>query len=342
MLVARGANDDKGQLYAAVTALHAWHESGGPPSTVVLIAEGAEEIGSPGLPAALTAVARRVRPDVVLACDTEQSAGGVPAITVSQRGQASLLLQIDAGGGPVHAGRLGGAVVDPSLVLAQVLIRLEAALPPGSNDQSQPGRRPPAVPPRTDQVIRRLASGRATRGSGLDQRISNGSALTVVRLQAGSGRAAVPARATARLDVRLPPQASARAAVTRLTRVAQRSAPPGVAIQLSAGPVNPGFAAMPRRETLAAVDAACRAVYGRPVTLVRSGGSLPAALLLAQAFGDVPVLLGLGTAGGGAHGPDEHLDVPGWIRAVRLLVRLIAQPVVAQPGARSDAERGSR
>jgi succinyl-diaminopimelate desuccinylase len=74
------------------------------------------------------------------------------------------------------------------------------------------------------------------------------------------------------------------------------------------------------------VDAACRAATGSPVRLVRSGGSLPAATLLADAFGTTPLLLGLGTPGGGAHGPDEHLDVAGWSAAVDLLVRLLGRP----------------
>lgn len=331
-LVARGANDDKGQLFAAVAALRAWRESGGVPSTVVLIAEGAEEIGSPGLWPALTAIARRVRPDLILACDTEQSADGVPAITVSQRGHASLLLQVDCGGGPVHAGRLGGAVVDPSLVLAQILLRIPASLPAGTPGLLRPRRGSPAVHPQSDRMIRRLAAGRAMQGHSLNQKITNGAALSVVRLQAGTGRAAVPARAAARLDVRLPAGADVRGVVTRLARIARQAAPPGVAVQLTAGAMSPGYAAVPRREALAAVDAACRAVYSYPVALVRSGGSLPAARLLAEAFGVVPVLLGLGTPGGGAHGPDEHLDVPGWALAVRLLVRLAAQPVRFGPG----------
>ncbi len=76
-----------------------------------------------------------------------------------------------------------------------------------------------------------------------------------------------------------------------------------------------------------AVNDACRAVYGRPLSLVRSGGTLPAARLLADSFGLAPLLLGLGTPGGGAHGPDECLDVAGWAQAVRLLVRLLARPV---------------
>jgi acetylornithine deacetylase/succinyl-diaminopimelate desuccinylase-like protein len=349
MLIGRGANDDKGQLFAVVAALRAWREAGGLPSTVVLIAEGAEEIGSPGLRAALTSLAPRVRPDLILACDTEQSSDGVPTITVSQRGQASLLLQVDTGGGPVHAGRVGGAVVDPSLVLAQVLLRMQAALQCGVvfrplEEPCRPGgqRGGPVIRPQSDAMIRWLAGGRATQGRALDQKITNGSALSVVRMRAGTGRAAVPAQAAARLDVRLPAETNVRAAVRLLACVARYTAAPGVAVQVTARAMSPGFAAVPRPEALAAVDAACRAVYGKPVALVRSGGSLPATRLLAQAFGLVPVLLGLGTAGGGAHGPNERLDVIGWALAVRLLVRLLAQPVQTSTRARPGTDRRMR
>jgi acetylornithine deacetylase/succinyl-diaminopimelate desuccinylase-like protein len=332
-LLARGANDDKGQLFAVIAALRAWRESGGVPSTVVVIAEGAEEIGSPGLQGALAAIAGRVRPDVILACDTERATDGVPAVTVSQRGHADLVLRVDAGGQPVHAGRLGGAVIDPSLVLARILVRMQAALP-ASPQRRCPGLGTcpgsgvgPVVRTRPDRTIRQLAAGRATLCCDLDQRITAGPALSVVQLQAGIGRAAVPARAEARLDARLPAGTNVRAAVGGLARAAQQAAPRGVAVQVTARTMDPGFAATPRREALLAVDDACRAVYGRPLTLVRSGGTLPAARLLGQAFGLVPVLLGLGTPGGGAHGPDERLDVAGWVLAVRLLVRLLAQPL---------------
>ena len=191
-------------------------------------------------------------------------------------------------------------------------------------------------------MIRQLAGGRATQGHALDQKITNAPALTVVRMHAGTGRAAVPAQAAARLDVRLPAEADVRAAVSRLACVARHTVPPGVAVQVTARAMSPGFAAVPDSEALAAVYAACREVYGQPVALVRSGGSLPAARLLAQAFGMVPVLLGLGTPGGGAHGPDEHLDVTGWALAVRLLVRLLAQPVRVTTRARPGTDGSMR
>jgi acetylornithine deacetylase/succinyl-diaminopimelate desuccinylase-like protein len=148
-----------------------------------------------------------------------------------------------------------------------------------------------------------------------------------VLLRSGGGRPAVPALAEARLDLRLPAGADVRAAAGQLARAAQAAAPAGVTVQVTMGTLSPGYAALPRPDVLRAADLACRRVYGRPLALVRSGGSLPAARLLAQAFGQVPVLLGLGTPGGGAHGPDERLDVAGWAQAVQLMVRLFSQPL---------------
>jgi acetylornithine deacetylase/succinyl-diaminopimelate desuccinylase-like protein len=332
-LVGRGANDDKGQLMTAVAALDAWRRAGGPPASVWIVAEGAEEVGSPGLAEGLAALTRAVRPDLVLVCDTERAADGVPSVTVSQRGHLDLALRIDTGGAPVHPGRLGGAVVDPAVVLSQVIVRLTAVL-------AEQGRRSardaghPLLRERTDRQVASTAGSRATAGQGLDRRITELPALSVLRLTADAGTRAVPVRASALLDVRLPPSADPASALRQLVRTAREAAPPGVRVTLSAGAAHAGHAALPAPSHLAAVDVACRAAFGSPVRLVRSGGSLPAAGLLASAFPGTPVLLGLGTPGGRAHGPDEFLDLAGWTNGVALLVRLLASPDLRAPPVR--------
>ena len=143
VLYARGANDDKGQLFAHLAALDAWRRVGGAPLTVVIVAEGAEEIGSPGFAEAISGLRRRVHANAVLVSDTERASMGRPAVTVSQRGQITMTVVVDTGGPPVHPGRLGGAVADPSVVLAAALIDLQnAAL-------SWAGPAGPAIPARS-------------------------------------------------------------------------------------------------------------------------------------------------------------------------------------------------
>jgi acetylornithine deacetylase/succinyl-diaminopimelate desuccinylase-like protein len=108
VLYARGANDDKGQLFAHLAALDAWRQAGGPPVTVVIVAEGAEEVGSRGFAEALSALRHRTGPNAVVVSDTERASLGRPAVTVSQRGQITLRITVDTGGPAMHAGRLGG------------------------------------------------------------------------------------------------------------------------------------------------------------------------------------------------------------------------------------------
>ena len=72
VLYARGAGDDKGQLFAHLCALDAWRQADVPPVQVLVIAEGAEEVGSPGFDAVLRQRARRVRPKAVVISDTER------------------------------------------------------------------------------------------------------------------------------------------------------------------------------------------------------------------------------------------------------------------------------
>ncbi|WP_448628554.1 M20/M25/M40 family metallo-hydrolase [Geodermatophilus sp. URMC 64] len=334
LMLGRGTNDDKGQLMAAVAALDAWRRAGGPPSTVWVVAEGAEEVGSPGLGHALAALRGAVRPDLVLVCDTERAPDGVPSVTVSQRGHLDLTVAVDTGGTPVHPGRLGGAVVDPGVVLSRVIGRFSTALPAGS---SAPLRNP-RLRERSDAQVAATVAGRATAGSDLDRRITALPALSVLRLAAGAGTRAVPTRACAELDVRLPPTADPGAQLRLLRQAARAATPAGVRLAVTARAAHAGHEAVPAAAALAALDAACRAAVGSPVRLLRSGGSLPAVGPLTHTFARTPVLLGLGTSGGSAHGPDEHLDLVEWVSGVDLLVRLFADPGPAT-GTRADRLR---
>jgi succinyl-diaminopimelate desuccinylase len=318
-LIGRGANDDKGQLVAMLAATAAWQSPGNPPMTVLFVADGSEEIGSPGLAAALRMVAPSFRPDMVLVCDTERARTNSPTVTLSQRGHILLDIEIGTGGPAVHSGRLGGAVIDPVGLLISVLGRVASVV------RRWPATGPDAAATRIPDVdIIRAARGRAVHGGALHRRITDGPALAITRLSGGAAQGSIAERASARLDIRLPPDADVGAAVAELKAHSAQPLPRGIELRCNVISSSSGHLSRPGSELLTAVDRACLASYGQPATLVRSGGSLPAVRLLQQAFGVVPVILGLGTPAGGAHGPDEFLDIPGWTRAVELLVQLFA------------------
>ncbi|MGW6199990.1 M20/M25/M40 family metallo-hydrolase [Kribbella sp. NPDC055110] len=326
VIYARGANDDKGQLFAHLCALDAW--PGLLPAEVVVIAEGAEEVGSAGFAEVVREVSGQLRPMAVIVSDTERYDDGTPTVTISQRGQLTATLTVDTGGTAVHAGRLGGAVVDPSLVLAHALRTLRKELFIASAPASS------AAVVRTDTSVRRAARGRATVGAGLDERVTLHGSIGVTRLVAGAGGAALPSRAFAVLDLRLPPRSDPADVVRRARRLLMRCAPRGARVQLHFSSGTPALDLMPDRLVRQAVDEACVAVHGRPPAYVRSGGTIPAVGVLSRALRIRPLLLGFGPPGGNAHGPDEALDLAGWAAAVRMSATLLwtlTQPIRGDP-----------
>lgn len=313
-LVARGASDDKGQLLAHLVALESWVAVGGPPGDVIVLVESAEEIGSPGL----ATVLERVRGPVgaVLVSDTREAARGVPSLTVTQRGLIGLRVSVDAGGAAVHAGRYGGAVRDPSLVLGSALQRAGRLLASIPADPAVP-----AMSPAADEAIRRTAA-RAVHRDRLTERVTARAALSVTSLAAGGPPGAVPRTASARLDVRLPPSLDPRQVLPALRAALTGSDRGALVVDVQVDGACRGFVARHSAETVEAVSRACRHAFGRPCRVVGSGGSIPAVVALQEAFGCSPVLLGLGPVDDGAHGPDEHLDLDGFARGVHTSVDL--------------------
>lgn len=303
-LQARGASDDKAPVVAHLVALAAWGRAGGPPGDVITIVDGAEEVGSPRLATALAGFRGPVAGVVVV--DTRSAGPGRPTVTLSQRGAVPVRLAVDVGGRPVHAGRLGGAVVDPSLVLATLLARASRVL----DDLPTPPPPWPAHPSARD--VRAAAGRRAVHASDPAGRATRRGVLTVSRMHAAAAAGAVPTRATALLDVRVPPGCSPAVALARLEGALRRGLPTGVRLWFRPGPAAPGSLLDPAPPVRAAIDAACRAAYGRPATSAASGGSIRAVGALRRVFGTTPVLLGLGPVDDGAHGPDEYLDLREW------------------------------
>jgi succinyl-diaminopimelate desuccinylase len=323
-LVARGASDDKGQLMAHLVALRAWTRAGGVPGDVVVVVDGAEEIGSPGLGDALDRHRGGLlagRSLAVVVSDTRAAAPGVPSLTVSQRGLLSLAVAADAGGPPVHAGRLGGAVLDPAVELAA---RLPSAARAARDLRS---RCPARTDPRSDIAIVRAVGGRAVYAGRLVERTTTRGAFTVTGWDLRGGPGAVSSRAVATLDVRIPagvPLADGEAVVRRALT---SGAPLHIGVRRTGG--TEGLCVHLSPQVLDAVRRACVDGYGVPPRLDASGGSIPALGVLGCIFRGPPILRGTGPVDGGAHGPDVYLHLPdgasGVLSSVSLLHALFGE-----------------
>ena len=125
-LFARGASDNKGQLFLHIKALEARLQTTGTlPVNVVVVAEGEEEIGSPNLVPFVKEYRDRLACDAVVISDSSMFAQGIPSLLFSLRGLAYFEIHVQGPGGDLHSGSYGGAVVNPGNTLAHIVDSLK-------------------------------------------------------------------------------------------------------------------------------------------------------------------------------------------------------------------------
>jgi acetylornithine deacetylase/succinyl-diaminopimelate desuccinylase-like protein len=142
ILYARGASDDKGQVFMQLIAAEAWEKTGGLPVNLKFLFEGEEEIGSTHLGAYIRAHQQELAGDIAVISDTPMYQDGYPAISYGLRGLAALEISVQGPYQDLHSGTYGGAVMNPAHALAHLIDSLHDAqgrvLVPGFYDDVEP------------------------------------------------------------------------------------------------------------------------------------------------------------------------------------------------------------
>jgi acetylornithine deacetylase/succinyl-diaminopimelate desuccinylase-like protein len=324
-LYARGAADDKGNLYLLLKAVELLAGAGELPVNVRIACDGEEEVVGESIVEFLRADERGAAACLIF--DGSMPRRDVPFFFAGTRGLVFLHLRIRTGAHDLHSGFYGGAALNASHALAEVLAAV-VPMPEELNDG--------AVPPSEEELaaLRELDSGTevlASQGATpSDQRAAEefyartlaSAALDVNGLKSGEAelqKTVLPVEAEANLSIRVAPGQDADAIAQTCERLLREAVPPGAEIEIERWSTSPpGLVPTDALPVRLAIDAFER-VLGRRPLLVRCGGTLPVVPALVER-GIPPVHTGFDVPEGNVHAPNERLlceYVPVGVEAAR-------------------------
>jgi acetylornithine deacetylase/succinyl-diaminopimelate desuccinylase-like protein len=318
----RGAADCKGNIVMHLAALRALGD--GVPVDLKLVVEGSEEQGTGGLEAFVPAHADLLRADTILVCDTGNAAVGHPAATVSLRGMVNVVVTVEALASEVHSGMFGGAAPDALAALVAMLATLRddrgnTTVTGLDNTRTWSGA---PYPPEQFLTDAGVLEGVSLLGDGsVSDMLWARPAVTILGIDCppvvGSAAAVVP-RTAARLNLRIPPGMSPEVAQVALVEHLNAAAPWGVHVTVDVEATGAPFEAATDGPAYRAMATAMREAYGRPMTSLGQGGSIPLCNVFEETYPDAElILMGVEEPLALIHAPNESVD-PTEIEAMAL------------------------
>lgn len=340
-LYARGATDDKGQMFTHLKAAEGWLKTVGKlPVNVKFLIEGEEEVGGANLEHYVAENKAKLACDVAVISDTSQFAPGIPAITYGLRGLAYFELLVEGANIDLHSGTYGGAVANPLNALCGMLASLKDSdgkiLVDGFYDDVRPleawERDAWAKLPFDEAKYTKALEVPALFGEEGYSTLERSWARPTCDVHglwggyAGPGpKTVLPRKAGAKFSFRLVPNQDPKRIVEQVKSHITKVCPPGVTFQLIEH--SSGSAALVEADTPAA-QAASRAIeasFGVAPVFMRGGGSIPVVGLIKTQLGVDTLLLGWGQEDDNLHGPNEKFCLADFHRGIKASAFLLAE-----------------
>ena len=340
-LFGRGASDMKGQVMITLKAVEALARSGGPPVNVKFMIEGEEEIGSVNLEKFIAANRSLLKADFALNTDTGMIGAQAPTITYALRGLAYFELRVWGPDHDLHSGLYGGAVHNPAQALCELIAGMHdsqgrVTLPgfyDSVRDLSAEERAELARLPMDEDFyisqtgVPQLGGGEA--GYTANERVGARPTLEVNGLLSGfTGegiKTVLPARAMAKISMRLVPDQTPEDVHQQLRRYLQQKIPPTIhweLLKLSAGFPSITDLSMP---AVQALYQALEETWGVRPLYQHEGGSVPVTAQMCDHLGVDSVLTGFGLPDDNLHAPNEKLHLPTFYRGIEAVTRFLAR-----------------
>jgi acetylornithine deacetylase/succinyl-diaminopimelate desuccinylase-like protein len=326
IVTARGASDNKGQIFAHILGLEqTLKEKGDLPVNLILLIEGEEEIGSPHLAPFLVAHREELACDVVAISDSSMISPGQPTFTYGLRGLAALEVTVTGPDRDLHSGIFGGAVENPAKVLARLIAGLHDKNLKVKLDGFYEDVKPLApwerkawkhLPLQEAELLRMTGAPalRGEKGFTALERIWARPTAEVNGLGSGyqgeGTKTVLPSKADGKFTFRLVPDQDPKKILKIVEDYFHRNAPPSVRLKIVPGHCGEPYLVDPNAGFgIAAQKALGRLFPGKKPALIREGGSIPIVADFKSILQADTLLLGLCLPDCNAHSPNETFPV---------------------------------
>lgn len=320
-IYARGASDDKGQLFIHIKAIEQLlKDTGSLPVNVKCLFEGEEEIGSPNLGSFIQVNKSKLQCDVAVVSDTKMLSADQPAITYSLRGALNTELVIKSSSKDLHSGTFGGMIQNPAHIISKIIsdihdadykVRIPGfynnvrAIDPNERDfMKQNG-------PSDESMLKDAAAGISFGEKGYSnyERTTIRPSVVISGITSGyqgeGVKNVIPSEASVKINMRLVSDQNPEMIAESLLSFIKNRLPDGFSYQLTfSSMVNPVEVPRNHRYLHAAVDA-YRKSFLKPPVLLRSGGTIPVVGMFKKILNTSTVLMGFALATDDMHAPNE-------------------------------------
>lgn len=324
-IYARGATDDKGQMYVHIKSVESFFRvNGSLPVNVKFLIEGEEEIGSSNLYSFLKNNTDLLKCDAVLISDTSLWDEGVPTITYGLRGISYMEIEVTGPNRDLHSGTYGGAVPNPVNILADIISKLKdkngkITIPGFYEDVLKPSKQEKENLKKLKYSEKEFAKSIGIKksvgekGFSLLERIWSRPTLDCNGIVGGfTGKGAktiIPSKASAKISMRLVPNQNPQKIEKLFTKHIKKIAPDYVDVKITSIHGGSPFIAKLNQPIMKVAAKAMSSAFGKEAVFMREGGSIPIVVQFAEKLKATPILMGLGLDSENLHSPNEHFNL---------------------------------
>ncbi len=333
-IYARGACDDKGQVYMHVKALETMVKTNSLSTNIKFCIEGEEEVGSPNLAKFVKANKNLLKADVILISDTAMLSLDTPSIDIGVRGLSYIEVEVTGPNRDLHSGVYGGAVANPITMLSKMIASCHDA----NNHITIPGfyddvivataaeRKLMAAAPYDEQEYKDDLGVKELWGEKSytsNERTGIRPTLEVNGIWGGytgeGAKTVLPSKAFAKISARLVPNQSAEKITEKLLHYFTSIAPAGVTVKATEHHGGEPYMTPIDSKAYKAAAQAIKATFGKDPIPVRGGGSIPICSLFEKELGVKIVFMGFGLDSDNLHSPNEKYDVANFYKGIETI-----------------------